>query len=612
MTCRLLACLTAISLLWTGMPAEAAAPVKKAPARAPIKAAARPVAKRPAAKPVAKAPVKKPIAKAPVKPATPVDPQQFRKDHEAGIEALQADQYAQAATLLQRALTMDEKIPQHGPRHKNIAIIATALGEAHFRQNHFDQALQAYKKALGVLDLPGNNDTQSVAHALNRIGLIHMYQGRYTEAKPVYERLLAMLEGPSGPDIPEADKQAKDVRDQLRDISRAGSAPDYLESLLGREGRESHRWSDATQPVNIYIRDGSGMPGWGPEYRQAVQTAYQTWEKALNNQLHFAFVDDPTVADSFVGWEERPTRHGGDDAPKENGYCDLLMDQTHHLFIHNNISVALNNSEGRPVTPTLVQGVLLHEIGHSIGLPHSPDPADIMYESTRYEHSELHKLSARDINTAKLLYAKPPESTNPSGIRLAAFSHFHDVLKVAREAYNQKDYETAYEHFRKSLDLYDDTDARYFAGISAYKLKRYEEALPYFLVVARRPGENQGEAIALGGSSMLQLAQQKEQSGQTHAAEEQYGVAGKFMNDALQTSNLPPEDISKIHEQLDWLNQRTTYVGKNLIYWSNGTPVDTGKAETETAEKPKKKRRFRLDPGEAPSQIIINHQPGGF
>ena len=67
------------------------------------------------------------------------------------------------------------------------------------------------------------------------------------------------------------------------------------------------------------------------------------------------------------------------------------------------ITLATFDAKGQPFAPDDVRVLALHEIGHLIGLDHSPDPGDIMYAQPK-----VRDLSPRDIRTASLLYDLAP------------------------------------------------------------------------------------------------------------------------------------------------------------------------------------------------------------
>jgi predicted Zn-dependent protease len=69
------------------------------------------------------------------------------------------------------------------------------------------------------------------------------------------------------------------------------------------------------------------------------------------------------------------------------------------------VTISTFDPHGRPLGPDDVRVVALHEIGHLIGLDHSPDSTDLMFAK-----AVVRDLSQRDVRTAQLLYQLSPGS----------------------------------------------------------------------------------------------------------------------------------------------------------------------------------------------------------
>ena len=64
--------------------------------------------------------------------------------------------------------------------------------------------------------------------------------------------------------------------------------------------------------------------------------------------------------------------------------------------------IALHDSVGRTLPPTVVAGIVRHEVGHALGLNHSNDPSSVMYRE-----AATMTMSASDRATLRLLYLVP-------------------------------------------------------------------------------------------------------------------------------------------------------------------------------------------------------------
>jgi hypothetical protein len=174
-----------------------------------------------------------------------------------------------------------------------------------------------------------------------------------------------------------------------------GDQDTYLPYMLVEDDSVLKRWTDRmNHPLAVYLPDGTA-PGFTPAMAEAARNAFWRWERVADIPVRFDFVRDSAQADVQVRWIEAfPIRR--------TGQADLVWRRDGWLQ-SGTLTLATHTPDGVLLSADAVYTVALHEIGHLLGLDHSDDPADVMYQST-----EIHDITARDRRTARLLYAVPP------------------------------------------------------------------------------------------------------------------------------------------------------------------------------------------------------------
>ncbi len=346
--------------------------------------------------------------------------------YQQGKIAFDAHHYADAVLALQKALERNANDLSGKPaeQQRNQAVLSAFLGKAAFcegdyalAQIHLESALKLYQSPVSA----SLADTETT-HAKERISVVlllaqtDMILQHFTAAQTLVQEA-----------FPEAQRLLGAQHEQTRfllmmqqDLAHIDAASDYSDALAKQS--VSHWTINPAQPVRVYISDGSGLNGWTPDVRQAVKAAYGEWEKALDNGLHFTFVNQLSAADTIVNWVSAPTG-GLNDIDLRSGYCHFRY-EADGTYSDNRITIALTSADGQPVPENALHNTLLHEIEHSLGVDgvHSNRPGDILYRNNQYDGLLRRQLSARDINTVKALYQLKATRTNPIGINLVRYA----------------------------------------------------------------------------------------------------------------------------------------------------------------------------------------------